>query len=130
MMTNKERIILREKRERVNRTLCFVLLGILVSGVVGLTVATIIIDEKAYNSCLDNPPDTNWVEEDLERVFMTTDVCCLDWDQEENHAFYDVSANGFYYRCHYVISRSLLSKPHWKYKNYIQINWVGNQYGD
>lgn len=95
----------------------------LILSLVGLVIAIQVDINKEYENCLTYPLDTNWVEEDLEPIFMTTDVCCLDWWQEENHAYYDVSANGFYYRCHYAIGRVSLGYPHWKYQNHIQINY-------
>lgn len=75
-----------------------------------------------YEKCCNNPPTYNWIEEDLERVFWTTNVMVYDDDEEENHILYTVGANGFYYKVHYAISGSFMSY-HWKYQGHILINW-------
>ena len=112
------------RRKILKTSLIALLVGAVIGSAVGLTIATVVKSNKEYELCIEYPPDTNWVEEDLEPIFMTTGVCCLDWKQEENHTYYDVSANGFYYRCHYAIHRSPFGLPHWKYINHIQINWL------
>lgn len=114
------------KEKRRDKILLKISLILLLAGglIAGVGFTTVNIENKEYDKCIENPPDPNWVEEDLEPIFMTTGVCCLGWEQQENHAYYDVSANGFYYRCHYTIHKAPLGLPHWKYINHIQIKWV------
>ena len=91
---------------------------------VGLLTGIYFLDRNEFDKTVSNPPDTNWVEEDLEPVFMTTGVCVLDENHEENHVYYKVSANDFYYKVHYAVSHTWLGCYRWKYINHIQINYV------
>ena len=61
------------------------------------------LDKARYNECFNNPPDTNYVEEDLEDVFMTTGVIVYDERQEETRIYYKIEANGLNYKVLYVI---------------------------
>ena len=74
-----------------------------------------------YRDTFKHTPDINWVEEDLEPVFMTTGVCVLNADDEGSHIYYTVSANGFYYKVHYGIKGGFFLTYHWSYINHIQI---------
>ena len=70
-----------------------------------------------YEKALDNPPDINYIEEDLEGVFMTTGVVVYDYKQEENHLFVKVEANGLTYKVEYVLK----ADGYWEYSRYIEI---------
>ena len=82
------------------------------------------LKEKNYKYCLENPPSISWIEEDLEPIFMTTGVCVLDEDNEGKDIYYKVNANNFYYTVRYSIAKDSVISFKWKYKNYIQINWI------
>ena len=97
-----------------------ILLTILAIEIIGFSH----IDRKKYYECLEYTPDTNWVEEDLEPIFMTTGVCVLDTNDEGEHIYYTIRANGFYYKVHYAVSKTWIANYRWKYQNHIQINYV------
>lgn len=72
---------------------------------------------KRYEKALDNPPDINYIEEDLEGVFMTTFVVVYEYEQEQDHLFVKVEANGLTYTVEYVLT----ADGYWKYSRYIEI---------
>ena len=84
-------------------------------------IGLINIEKYEYNECIDNPPTINYVEEDLEDVFITKNVEVLKFTQEQDICFYIVKANGLYYRVVYCIDTHYYS-PNWKYSRYIQIS--------
>lgn len=96
-----------------------IILTLLVVEIVGC----VHVVNKEYNEVLNNPPDTNWIEEDLEPIFMTTGVCVIDTDDEGKNIYYTVTANGFYYKVQYSIAKSPLFNFRWAYQRHIEINY-------
>lgn len=72
---------------------------------------------KRYEKALDNPPDINYIEEDLEGVFMTTFVVVYEYEQEQNYLYVKARANGLTYKVEYVLE----TDGHWEYSRYIEI---------
>ena len=72
---------------------------------------------KRYEKALDNPPDINYIEEDLEGVFMTTFVVVYDYEQQQDYLYVKVRANGLAYKVEYVLK----AEGYWKYSRYIEI---------
>lgn len=72
---------------------------------------------KRYEKALDNPPDIDYIEEDLEEVFMTTFVVVYDYEQEQDYLYVKVKANGSTYKVEYVLK----AEGYWKYSRYIEI---------
>lgn len=87
---------------------------------ISLIITLAIKGNRERNSLIDNPPSYYYVEETLEEVFYTTDVVVLDSDNYGYDAYYDVTANGFFYRVRYNLQREFF-RWHWEYINYIQI---------
>ena len=70
-----------------------------------------------YNS----PPSINYIEEDLEEVFMTKDVTVYNIEIETDTIYYKVSANGFNYTVEYKLSRGIFIYWEWRYVRHIEI---------
>lgn len=79
------------------------------------------LDRAKYNECIDNPPDTSWVEEDLEDVFMTNGVIVYDEDNETDRIYYKVEANGLNYKVLYNIKHPNIGYYYWGYTRHIEI---------
>jgi hypothetical protein len=92
-----------------------VLLGVFLYGMC-------VMHEKKYERTALNPPSINFVEEDLETVFMTTNVVVYDTDHEYNEFFCKVEANGFNYKVRYSVCCQYIMSFTWKYQNHIMIN--------
>ena len=91
---------------------------------IGSIVGISIIDKNHYNSAIDNPPTVNWFEEDLEKVFLSTDVYVYeDYEHEKENIYLTVRANGFYYKTHYYLKHSFTSW-YWEYDRHIEIKEV------
>jgi len=86
-----------------------------------MIVGFIHLDKARYNECFNNPPDTNYVEEDLEDVFMTTGVIVYDERQEETRIYYKVEANGLNYKVLYVMKHPDIFYYRWGYERHIEI---------
>ena len=78
---------------------------------------TLFILFARYDKALDNPPDINYIEEDLEEVFMTTFVVVYDYEQEQDYLYVKTKANGLTYKVEYVLK----ADGYWKYSRYIEI---------
>lgn len=113
-----------EKRDFIKGIIIIVLIGILVIGT--LITTTIIVGKNRYNEAISNPPDINWLEEDLEDVFMTkfVDVQQEHIDFEKKELYCVVKANGLYFRVHYVLVVRDFVNWKWKYDRYIPISEV------
>ena len=58
-----------------------------------------------YNKTANNPPNINEIEEELEDIFLTRDVCVLNIEETGNdYIICKVKANGFYYLVLYKIA--------------------------
>lgn len=112
-----------EKRNFIKRIIIIALIGILIIGT--LITTTIIVGKNRYNEAINNPPDINWLEEDLEDVFMTKFVEVSEYIDYENEELYCVAkANGLYFKVHYVLVVRDFINWEWKYDRYIQISEV------
>lgn len=87
-----------------------------------LSIGLFNIEKNRYNECVDNPPTINYVEEDLEDVFITKNVEVLSFTQEQDICFYIVKANGLYYKVVYYIDTHNFFSATWKYSRYIPIS--------
>jgi hypothetical protein len=114
----------KEERKVIKKAIIIVLIGILIIGT--LVTTAIIVDENRHNEAISNPPDINWLEEDLEDVFMTKSVEVqlehIDFEKEELYCV--VKANGLYFKVHYVLVNRNFVNWEWKYDRYIQISEV------
>jgi len=99
------------------------LLGLLIGCFVFITVSR----DENYKKVYYNPPTINYIEEDLEEVFMTTFVVVYNEDDEGDSICYDVKANGLFYRVLYVIKRNGLVDFKWGYKRHIQIGDIEDE---
>lgn len=82
------------------------------------------IDIKRYDETCANPPGKFWIEEDLEMVFLTTQVNVLEID---NHGdgllivkvrLYDEGAYRTY-RCLYKVERKWIGDFIWEFERYV-----------
>lgn len=99
------------------------LLGLLIS----CFVFAVISRDKNYNKVFYNPPTINYIEEDLEPIFMTTYVVVYNFEDEGDAIFYDVKANDLSYRVLYVIKRNGLLDFKWAYERHIQIGDIEDE---
>jgi hypothetical protein len=113
-----------EKRIFIKEIILIVLTGILIIGTIITTF--VIVGKNRYNEAINNPPDFNWLEEDLEDVFMTkfVDVPQEHIDFEKRELYCVAKANGLYYKVHYVLVVRNFVNWEWKYDRYIQISEV------
>jgi hypothetical protein len=113
-----------EKRNFIKQLIIIVLTGILIIGTIITTF--VIVGKNRYNEAINNPPDFNWLEEDLEDVFMTkfVDVPQAHIDFEKRELYCVAKANGLYYKVHYVLVVRNFVNWEWKYDRYIQISEV------
>ena len=113
---------LEEKRIFIKGIILIVLTGILIIGT--LITTTIIVRKNRYNEAINNHPDFNWLEEDLEDVFMTkfVDVSQEHIDFEKDELYCVVKANGLYFKVHYVLVNRNFVNWEWEYDRYIQIS--------
>ena len=114
-----------KKREKKRTIISIVFTVLLAVGFISLITSGIILGEKSYNYYYNNPLDSNVIEETLEPKFKTNGVIVLNVKCEGDVTYYDISANGFYYRVEYRLQNTLF-KSYWCYQNYIQIS--GEQY--
>lgn len=97
------------------------LLVLFVAVDISLITTLAVKSKREHDSLIDNPPTYYYVEETLEEVFYTTYVVVIDSENYDYDAYYDVYANGFFYRVRYNLQRNEFFRWHWKYINYIQI---------
>ena len=84
----------------------------------------VMLDTKRYDEACSNPPSKVWIEEDLEIVFLTTQVNVLEIDNRSDGVLivkvriYDDGAYRIY-RCLYEVKRYRLSYYAWKLVRYV-----------
>lgn len=84
----------------------------------------VILDIKRYDEACSNPPSEVWIEEDLEMVFLTTQVHVLEIDDQSDGVLivkvriYDEGAYRIY-RCLYEVKRYMLSYYAWEFVRYV-----------
>lgn len=73
-----------------------------------------VVDNR--NKTIDNLPSKNWIEEDLEVYFLSTDVYVLD-EPEQDCAEFTVLcyAEGNYYRALYRVKQGYLYQFYWEF---------------
>lgn len=82
------------------------------------------IENKRYDEACSNPPSKIWIEEDLEIVFLTTQVNVLEMDDQGNGLLivkvriYDEGAYRIY-RCLYKVERRYVADFFWKFERYV-----------
>lgn len=82
------------------------------------------IDIKRYDETCANPPGKFWIEEDLEMVFLTTQVNVLEIDNQSDGVLIvkvRIYYEGAYriYRCLYEVKRYRLSYYAWEFVRYV-----------
>lgn len=92
-------------------------LAIVVTTVIGL----LHIDKSNHIEAINNPPSINYIEEELEYTFLTTDIEVSVYDDNEDYVLYIVKANGFVYKVLYRVVRGTYLSYHWEMIKYIQI---------
>lgn len=101
--------------------LCWLILSFIVAITIAITIICGIGIHKRNIETLNNPPSKNYIEEDLEEVFMTTFVVVLEQEQEYDIIYYNIEANGLYYRVEYVCELNNCNRQ-WVYSKYVPIN--------
>ena len=82
------------------------------------------LDRKRYDEVCSNPPSKIWIEEDLEMVFLTTQVHVLEIDDQSDGVLivkvriYDEGAYRIYH-CLYEVKRYRLSYYTWEFVRYV-----------
>lgn len=73
-----------------------------------------VVDNR--NMTIDNLPSKNWIEEDLEEYFLSTDVYVLD-EPEQCYAEFTVLcyAEGNYYKALYRVKQGYLYQFYWEF---------------
>nr|DAH66709.1 MAG TPA: Potassium voltage-gated channel subfamily E helix, detergent micelle, Membrane [Bacteriophage sp.] len=77
--------------------------------------------DREYDKMYNSPPSINYIEEDLEEVFMTRDVTVYKVDDSKDVIYYSVTANGFNYKVEYKLRRSKFIYWEWRYIRHIEI---------
>lgn len=104
--------------------ICFVAF---LSVILIFTGVVICLTNREYNRMYKSPPSINYIEEDLEEVFMTKDVTVYKVNVNKDAIDYEVSANGFNYRVEYKLCRSKFIYWEWRYIRYIEITTNDNE---
>lgn len=76
------------------------------------------------NECIDNIPSETWFEEELEKTFLTTNVCVLDIDDPGDGMIIVlikiwIDNQEQYYRCLYKLKSFDSFNWHWELVRYI-----------
>ncbi len=113
---------LEEKRNFRKELIIIVLIAIFL--LIPLATTGIISSINSYNEAINNPPDRNWLEEDLEDVFMTkfVDIPQEHIDVEKRELYCVAKANGLYFKVHYVLRVRDVVNWEWRYDRYIPIS--------
>lgn len=79
-----------------------------------------VVDNR--NKTIDNLPSQNWIEEDLEEYFLSTDVYVFD-EPEQHYAEFTVLcyAEGNYYRALYRVKQGYLYHFYWEFVRAIPV---------
>lgn len=114
----------RDKVEQIRSYLFVVFITLTIVTMIVLT--GIKLHQINEETCMSRPSLFD-VEEDLESVFMTTDLEVLYMDDYDyGYATYVVSANGFYYKvlynCKFRDSVGPDFRKRWKMERYVQIS--------
>ena len=73
-----------------------------------------VVDNR--NKTIDNLPSKNWIEEDLEAYFLSTDVYVLDEPEQDCAEFIVLCyAEGNYYRALYRVKQGYLYQFYWEF---------------
>ena len=81
-------------------------------------------DIKKYDETCSNPPNEFWIEEDLEMVFLTTELYVIDIDnQGDGLLFVKVKLyeeeEEYTYRCLYKVKRRWIGDFIWEMDRYV-----------
>lgn len=104
------------------KNVIFIFLGIVL--VIICLFLIVRLDRKRYDEACSNPPSEVWIEEDLEMVFLTTQVHVLEIDDQSDGVLivkvriYDEGAYRIY-RCLYEVKRYRLSYYTWELVRYV-----------
>jgi hypothetical protein len=107
------------KKYVIKQIIAVVFVSILIAFMISIIVK---ICKKTYNDKLNNPPSRFFVEEDLEIVFLTTQVEVVEIDEEGEIVVYTVKANGYKYKVLYQLcSTNYIGHYTWRYVRHAQI---------
>lgn len=79
--------------------------------------------DREYNRMLKSCPSINFIEEDLEEVFMTRNVVVKNADINKDEIYYTISANGVDYKVEYKLRQKFIYWE-WRYIRHIEIATV------
>lgn len=111
-------------RWRLKNVIFILLLIVLVAIFIFLIVMLVKLDIKRYDEACSNPPSEVWIEEDLEMVFLTTQVNVLEIENQSDGVLivkvriYDEGAYRTY-RCLYEVKRYELAYYTWELVRYV-----------
>lgn len=107
------------KKNAIKSIIAVVFVSILIAFMISFIVK---ICKNNYNDKLNNPPSRFFVEEDLEIVFLTTQVEVVDIDEDLGIVVYTVKANGYKYKVMYKLcSTNYIGHYTWQYVRHTQI---------
>ena len=107
------------KKHVIKQIIAVVFVSILIAFMISIIVK---ICKKTYNEKLNNPPSRFFVEEDLEIVFLSTQVEVVDIDEDVDIVVYTVKANGYKYKVMYKLySTNYIGHYTWRYVKHTQI---------
>lgn len=91
----------------------FAFLVLVAAAVLAIGIAKV---DDNRNKTIDNLPSKNWIEEDLEKYFLSTDVYVID-EPEQDCAEFTVLcyAEGNYYRALYRVKQGYLYRFYWEF---------------
>lgn len=107
-------------KKQKNRIINLLLIALVIVGI----FLIVKLDIKRYDETCSNPPGEFWIEEDLEIVFLTTQVNVFEID---NHGdgllivkvrLYDEGAYRTY-RCLYKVERKWIGDFVWEFERYV-----------
>ena len=92
-----------------------------------LAIASIIIiayvDKETYGETCSSPPSEFWIQEDLEFIFLTTELSVLEMDDYDGDLIVKICIyeEGAYriYRCLYQVKRIWIGAFEWKFERYV-----------
>ena len=107
------------KKYVIKQIIAVVFVIILIAFMISIIVK---ICKNNYNDKLNNPPSRFFVEENLESVFLTTQVEVVDIEEDLEIVVYTVKANGYKYKVMYKLcSTNYIGHYTWRYVRHTQI---------
>lgn len=111
------------KRKTKNIIFIIYILSMIVLSAISILLI-VKLDNKRRDEAYSNPPGEGWLEEDLEEIFLTTQVNVLEIEtHSDGHlivkvCIYDEDAYRIY-RCLYEVKRYQLAYYTWEFVRYV-----------